>query len=324
MSSGVSVILVNWNGKKWLERCLDSLLGQSEPPLEIVLVDNASSDGSREWVQAFYPDVRLVEQAENVGFARAVNAGIAVARGREILLFNNDAWVHADFLAGITAFKRESGLDVVAPYEWDYEGRPQPRYTSRIDLLGHPMIRRRESGAIFYLPGSCLLFEKALYQETGGLDGDFFMYCEEVDWFWRLNLYGKTFGFFDGSPLCHYGAGSSAARLNPKIFRWRNHNTLQMLLKNYRASTLGWVLPLSALQNLAEILFFLLIFRPDIALTYPQGWWLAAKGLPATLRKRGPIARRRIIGDLELMRRMYWGPAKLSHLRRFVAERARA
>lgn len=313
----VSVIIVNWNGKIWLERCINSLLKQAYPNLEIVVVDNASSDGSHDLLVESFPDVRLIQSDQNLGFAGGNNLGIKHSQGEYILLLNNDTWIDTDFVEKALGYLRTQNLDVVGAVEVPYEGESIERPLGwTIDLLGHPVNFVLGDRQQFYLSGCCILFSRAVYQETGGLDSDFFMYFEEIDWFWRLHLLGKRIAVISSLQVHHAGHGSSGstASLSANRFLWRNENCLAMLIKNYSAINLCWVLPLYLGQNIGEALIFLLLGRVEIARTY----WLGLNGvlqrMNTLLEKRAWVQRTRLHSDKDIIRLMYKGPGKLHHL----------
>jgi GT2 family glycosyltransferase len=312
----ITIVLVNWNGQKWLPKCLDSLKAQTYKNLEIIVVDNNSSDGSTQLIKENYPGVKLIEHSSNVGFAAGNNLGVSQASGKFILLLNTDTWVNSDFVEDLMKYYAQNKFDVVAPYQATYEGKKHSPYISKIDPLGHSVYlpKSKNSDKNFYLTGVCLLVEKRLYQETGGLDENFFMYCEEVDWFWRLQLLGKKFQYIPDLYVNHAGAGSSAKGIQYSIFLWRNQNTLQMLLKNYQWQNIIWVLPLYLLQNLLEIVAFLVFLKPKIALSYIEGWLYSIKNLKQILERRREIQSSRKVGDLRVMANMYLGLGKLQNL----------
>jgi GT2 family glycosyltransferase len=321
----VTVIVVTWNSRKWLERCLDSVLAQSYAQVETIVVDNASTDGTVAYLHECYPSVRVVESTVNGGFAHGNNLGIAAARGDQIMLLNTDAWLEPDAITTLLRERRLRELDVIGPREVDYGGATgRAPYSSHIDAWGHPVFRaldRRGKRPSFYISGVCLMFDLKLYQETGGLDPAYFMYCEEVDWFWRLQLLGKRFDYSDCVVVHHAGMGSGGTGIDAQRFLWRNQNTLQMLLTNYQLTTLAWVLPTYAAGSLFETLAFAAIGRRDIASTYPRGWWLAFKDLPAIFVKRRHVQSVRARSDREVRATMYIGIGKLHHLRSWLHER---
>lgn len=314
----VSVIIVNWNGEKWLKKCLDSLLAQTYRNIEVIFVDNASIDDSLVYVKEHYQEVLCIENGKNLGFATANNQGIERATGKYILLLNTDAWVENNFLERVIDEYSRRSCDVIAPLEARYDGVLQEEYAMTIDPFGHGFGVHNSKREPFYLSGACLFFSKALYEETGGLDGDFFMYFEETDWFWRLHLLKKDIFQMNDFCVYHAGAGSTGSGIKYKSFLWRNQNTLQMLLKNYAWYNLLWVLPIYFIQNIFEILAFLIFLKPRIAWSYIEGWWFNLRNLKRTLKKRRRIQQNRIVGDWEIMKKMYFGFGKAYHLLRFL------
>ncbi len=265
--------------------------------------------------------VKVISSSQNRGFATGHNLGVAEASGTYILLLNNDTWLEEHFLECLLENFLHSGVHVIAPFEAAYDEQPLPRYVRTVDLLGHPLnVRIQGAGDAnnhpknFYLPGVCLLTRRRFYEETGGLDGDFFMYFEETDWCWRLHLQGYRLGYAD---LDVHHAGATVVGIKYQAFLWRNQNALQMLLKNYQARSLAWVIPLYLLQNLAEMAYFLLTFRPKIVATYPLGWWFNLRYLRRTLAKRREIQQHRQVSDAAIRQKMYIGFGKLQHLRNY-------
>lgn len=199
----ISVIIVNWNGKKFLPDCLDSLRQQSCDDFEAIVVDNGSRDGSIELLQDYYPWVRLVSLAENTGFAGGNNAGFAVARGKYIVTLNNDTRVDKFWLSElIVPVEENSEIGMVASRicNWD---KPD-----QIDSLGvaicHDGMSRGSCRRSSYselsvgrsedilLPSACAaLYCRKMIDEIGFFDDDFFAYCEDTD----LGLRGRVAGW---------------------------------------------------------------------------------------------------------------------------------
>lgn len=319
----VSVVIVNWNGKKWLRKCLDSLALQDYEALEIIVVDNASRDGSIAFLNINYPNVIVVQSRNNLGFAGGNNLGIAAAKGAYIMLMNTDAWVEGSFVSKLKHFLEENSLDVVGPKEVDYLGHELNYADHRtIDLLGHPFFSKKRNHQVdFYLRGICILFKKDLYLTTKGLDNNFFMYFEETDWFWRLTLLGKKFAIDENLCVNHAGSGTAGRGIQIQTFLWRNQNELQMLLKNYAWYSLLWVAPIYVLINCLEMFVWILIFKPKIAWTYVQGWAFNIRNIRGILIERNWVQRHRSIGDREVMKKMHIGIGKLYHLRTYLTSR---
>lgn len=318
----VSVIIVNWNGKKWLKKCIESLQVQTYKDIEIIIVDNASSDASAEYIETVFPVVRLIKSPTNLGFAGGNNLGIAAAAGEYIMLVNNDTWSPESLVEDLLAELEREQLDIIGPRATRYSGPSElTAFVGLLDVLGHPVFEPYGVKVEpFYLSGVCLLFKKSLYEQTLGMDSDFFMYVEEVDWFWRLHLLGKHIKLSDSSFIHHEGQGSTGRQggiggINQSRFLWRNENKLQMLLKNYRASTLCFVLPALFLKSSIEAVCFCIMLKPGLAWTYFQGWWFNVRHLRRTLRKRRWVQANRIKSDYEIMKGMYKGIGEIRHLK---------
>jgi len=322
MNNLISIIIVNYNGQKWLKKLFDSLLVQTYKNFEIIFVDNGSVDDSVKFIQDNYKDyrIKIFKNNKNLGFAGGNNFGIENTSGDYILLLNNDTWLESDFLQRIYFFYEKNSFDVVAPYEKDYENvKIFEKYSCKLDLLGHPIyLRDKNYRNNFYLSGVCLFFSKNFYYETQGLDINFFMYVEETDWFWRLLLLKKSFLSIDNLFVYHFGAGSTGSGIKYQSFLWRNQNVLQMLLKNYKWSNLLWVLPVYLIQNIFEILFFIFILKPTIALSYIQGWWFNIVNFKKIMKKRKWVQENRVAGDFLIMKKMYIGLAKAVHFYSFI------
>lgn len=315
----ISVIIVNYNGKKWMEKCIDSLKSQTYKNLEIVIVDNASSDDSVEYIRSTFPAVTLVVSDQNRGFAGGNNLGISASTGEYIMLLNNDAWLENNAIEKLFNEMIEKKLDVIGPFEAKYDKTKTHFYETQLDFFGHT-INNKNTNNRFYLTGLCVLFSKQLYLETFGLDENFFMYFEECDWFWRLNLLNKKYAYSHDVFVYHAGAGSTGAGIKYLSFLWRNQNTLQMLIKNYRWYNLLWVIPGYLIINIFEMVFFLIIFKPNISLSYLQGWWFNIINLPRTLQTRKWVQTNRVASDREILAKLYPGSAKFAHLIHFFSK----
>jgi GT2 family glycosyltransferase len=317
MNDLISIIIVNYNSKKWLKKLFDSLRSQTDKNFEIILVDNKSQDDSVEFVSENYPEVKIVISEKNLGFAGGNNLGIKESQGEYTLLLNQDIWIEPDFLERFTRYFKEHNFDVISTLESYYDRKEikVKDFYTRIDPLGYTIsLPKKADEDQFNLCGFCLLFKKELYEKTKGLDSNFFMYIEEIDWFWRLKLLGKKIGLAENLCVYHDG-GTSSREMRYFTFLCRNQNIPQMIIKNYAWYNLIWVLPLYVLQNIFEIIFFLVMGKGKIAWSYPEGWFFVVKNLPKIMRERAWVQKNRKVGDWEIMKKyFYWGNAKLIHL----------
>ncbi|MEB3187913.1 MAG: glycosyltransferase family 2 protein [bacterium] len=182
----VLVVIPNLNGASVLDATLGAL-GAAAPnlTLRVVVVDNASTDGSVERVRTAFPDVEVLVNSENVGFARACNQGGRSASSRHVLLLNSDVTLLPGSLEAMVAhLDRESGLGAVTPLMHWPDGRVQgPRLAARQRRIGRPV-------PMSWLPGTCLLLRRAALEAVDWLDEDFFFFNEDLDLSWRLRRSG--------------------------------------------------------------------------------------------------------------------------------------
>lgn len=312
----ISVIIVNWNGRKWLQKILSSLTRQTYQKIEIIVVDNKSTDDSITFIRKKFSKVRIIQSKHNSGFATANTLGIKSSKGKYVMLINNDTWVKKNFVEQLYSFYKNNPYDIISPVEYTYDQKKRIDLITTIDITGSAAyyFPKNIHTKLFFLGGLCLFFSKDFYFKTHGLDNNFFMYFEDVDWFWRLTLLGKQFARVDSIPIYHAGAGSSGGGIKYNLFLWRNQNILQMLIKNYSLPLLIVVMPIYLLQNLFEIALFLVMRKPRIAYTYILGWVFNIKYLCRTLKERAWIQKNRTISDFPIIRRMFLGIGKIQSL----------
>lgn len=229
----VSVIVVNWNTRDYLRECLDSIRQVSAGlSVEVVVVDNASEDGSPAMVAESFPEVTLIRNTLNRGFAAANNQGIAVAKGRYVLLLNSDAVllpgaletvvVVADEnpqagMVGCRVLNRDRSLQVSCMRFPDFHGLmsaalflprlfPRNRWLGYEDLTWWDHATERE---VEVLNGCFILVRMAAIREAGVFDEDFWLYAEETDWCYRMKQAGWQVRFTDRAEIIHYGGASS-------------------------------------------------------------------------------------------------------------------
>jgi hypothetical protein len=252
----LSVIIVSWNTKDLLESCLRSLFASLEaerariPAAEVWVVDNASEDGSPEMVRREFPQVRLIENRENVGFARANNQAIRECRGRWVCLLNSDTRVlPGAFTALTTALKADPRLGMVGPlFLNDDEATVQPswsRFAGPVrEFLGYhdrsdapealrgattdppflpvpppEALAALDSFPTGWLVGACLLTRREAVEQVGLLDEGYFMYCEETDWCCRFHRHGWGVRLVPAAQIVHVGGQS--AKMVPQATRER-------------------------------------------------------------------------------------------------------
>ena len=332
----VSVIVVNWNGLAYLPECLESLARQSYAALEIVVVDNGSTDGSVEYLRAQHaPSVRLVESPANTGFAGGNNLGIRASKGAYVALINNDAaaapgWVEA-LVAAAEADPRV-GMCASRIYVWD-----QPGIIDGAGLLvsgdgigrGRGRLEadcaefEREEEAL--LPSGCAaLYRRAMLDEIGLFDEDFFAYCEDTDLGLRGRIAGWRCRYVPGAVVRHRYSGSTAPHSPFKAFQVER-NRIWVVVKCFPPSLVAtscvYTLVRYALQLGAAVsgrgAAARLAERQSpvaVAVILLRAWWAALARLPEMLRRRRGIQSTRRISRGEWTRLLRANRVGLSEL----------
>jgi GT2 family glycosyltransferase len=245
----VSVIVANVNGRGHLATLLESLDAQDYPAdrRELIVVDNGSIDGSPDFLRARRPDVRVLANPTNEGFARANNQGARAARGKYLALLNNDLKLEPTWLTSIVGQAEHAGSDVVCLgsriLSWD---------GAAVDFAGAAMAftgiafnlgfgRGDEPEELLFASGAAMLVERDLFLELDGFDEDYFNYYEDVDLGWRLWLRGYRVGFCGGAVSYHRRNASIAPRAETVFLLERN--ALFSIVKNYDDESLAAALP---------------------------------------------------------------------------------
>jgi hypothetical protein len=215
----LSVLLVNWNGLAVLPRCLGSLKAATAGlRAETILVDNGSRDGSVEHVRRFAPEVQVIEVGQNRGFAAGNNLGMRRARGRYLLLLNTDTELPPGALPALLAhMQRNPEVGFLGCSHRDRAGQPQVSYersfSGPLARAFRGMAEPGEDGLldVAWISGACMMARRELYQQIGGMDEDYPLYYEDVDWCYRAHLRGWRVCWTPGVSIIHDVGGSSAS-----------------------------------------------------------------------------------------------------------------
>ncbi|PJF35751.1 MAG: glycosyltransferase family 2 protein [Candidatus Thermofonsia Clade 1 bacterium] len=230
----LSIIIVSWNVREYLARCLDSIAESVRlAPIatEIIVVDSASSDSTVEMLHSAYPHVRTLPQAENVGFTRGNNIGLAAARGEFLLLLNPDTEVRGDALAQMVSYMRaHERVGILGAHTLNSDGTHQSsrrRFPTLLTALFESTwlqpyaprgvlerfyaydIADTDIAAVDWVQGSALLLRRAVYEQIGGLDEGYVMFSEEVDFCKRAKQAGWQVIYHGGAYIVHHGGKST-------------------------------------------------------------------------------------------------------------------
>jgi GT2 family glycosyltransferase len=256
----VSIIIVSWNALPLLRQCLPSVVATDYPELEIVLADNASTDGSAEWVRQTFPQVKIVRHPENWRFCRGNNEALPHATGELVLLLNNDVEVPPGWLRPLVAeMMADDRVAAVQPKLLQHADRTRFEYAGAsggfLDSFGYPFTRGRlfftlepdegqydDARDILWASGAALLLRRRAIDEVGLFDERFVMHMEEIDLCWRLWRAGWRVRVAPASTVYHIG-GASLPQGNPQKAYLNFRNSLLTLHKNLSPARFRRVLP---------------------------------------------------------------------------------
>ncbi len=239
----VSIVIPNWNGKHFLKDCLDSLLLQTYKDLEIIVVDNGSKDGSVEFLQANYPQVKVPCFEKNTGFSPAVNRGIRESKGEYLALINNDTVVDALWVEELVkALKAHPEIGSVGCKMLAYDDRTLLDGVGdgyrRGGLPGRIGHREKDTGLFDeerYILGACggaAMYRRSMFVDIGLFDEDYFAYLEDVDMGLRAQSAGYKCLYVPTAKIYHLGCGTTGSGYSYLVVRLSSQNNINTLIKN--------------------------------------------------------------------------------------------
>lgn len=244
----IAVVILNWNGAKLLEQFLPSVVAFSNEA-NIYVADNASTDNSVEVIKTKFPQVTIIQNQGNYGYAKGYNIALQQIEEPYYALVNSDIEVTENWLAPILSiFDNESNIGIIQPKILDYKNKEYFEYAGAaggfIDRYGYPYCRGRifetiekdkgqydDEIEIFWASGACLFIRKEVYRALNGFDSDFFAHQEEIDLCWRAFNLGYTAKYTSKSVVYHVG-GATLNESNPMKTFLNFRNSLLMLTKN--------------------------------------------------------------------------------------------
>ena len=290
----ISVVIVSYNTRALLARCLETVSAELHPPNEVIVVDNASADASVAMVRAQFPQVQVIANTENCGFAVATNQGLRAANGTFLCLLNPDTELFSGALAALANFlESHPDVGVVGPTLLYPDGRYQhaafhfPTLAmALIDFfpLNHRLLNSRLYGrypfsmhekpfAMDYPLGACMMVRREVCAAVGLLDEQFFMYCEEVDWCRRIKQAGWQIMHVPGARVVHHEGQSTrqaAGRMFVELHRSRFRLFAKHCSRRYQLAARG-IVATGALFDLFKMLPQRLMSRTPGTNERPQG-----------------------------------------------------
>lgn len=292
----ISVIVLNYNGKGFLNSCLSSLASQTYSDFEVIVVDNGSRDGSPEYIEENYPWVRLAKNDENLGFAGGTNVGIRAAKGEFIITLNNDSRADSRFIEELIKPMADPEVGVCAAKMLFPDGRINSAgiCISRSGAAWDRGMFEPDRGQYEFVEevfGACAgaaLYRREMLDEIGLFDEDFFLYLEDVDLAFRARLAGWKCIYVPGARVIHHHGGTAGVGSDLAVY-YGNRNIVWYPIKDFPFRLLITSLPFIVARNLAVIPYYALRGQGGVILKSKLD---ALKGVVKMMGKRKDVVRR--------------------------------
>jgi GT2 family glycosyltransferase len=320
----LTVVIPNWNGRHLLGECLDSVLRQQDGSIEVIVVDNGSTDGSGDFLRKEYGDrIRLAQLDSNRGWAGGNNCGIGLATGEYLLLLNNDACLEADFLPRLReGIDRHPGAGMYTPKILDYYDR------GVLDNAGHVLYRDgtargrgrlERNGGRFDRPeevlcpsGAAGVYHREIFDRVGLVDERYFAYGEDTELGLRARRAGYVCWYIPEAVVYHKYSASGGAYTPQKVY-WVERNRIWTVVKTF-PWFLALVSPVFTLSRYGMGLYGLASGKGSVGklseryparelfLSVARAYADGLKGIPEMLRKRKSLRAGQVVGDREFAR----------------------
>ena len=262
----VTIVIPNYNGKHFMEPCLSSLSEQTYKNFHILVVDNASSDGSIEYMEENYPDIELIKLQKNFGFSKAVNIGIQHSRTPYVILLNNDTTVDTRYVEEMVKAIEKSpkifsvSSKMIQMYHPELIDSAGDLYT----LLGwgvcrgcgRPVSNYQKYDEIFTACAGAAIYRHSVFDEIGYFDENHFAYLEDIDIGYRARIYGYYNMYCPTALVYHVGSGTSGSKYNSFKVKLAARNNLYLNYKNMPALQLVLNFIPLAIGYFVKYLFF--------------------------------------------------------------------
>ncbi len=262
MGHTTAVVILNWNGQQWLERFLPNVVAATGADADVVLADNGSTDGSVAWVQSHFPNVRVVRNSTNLGFAGGYNEALKQVEAEFYVLLNSDVEVIPGWVPALRGYlERHPTMAACQPKVLSHGQRDRFEHAGAaggfIDRNGYPFCRGRifeitekdhgqynDELEVFWATGACLMIRAKAFHAAEGFDASLFAHMEEIDLCWRLRRQGWHIGYTAATTVYHVGGGALGYG-SPRKTYLNFRNSLIVLTKNLHR---GW-LPMRILRR---------------------------------------------------------------------------
>ena len=307
----IAVVILNWNGKNFLDDLLPTLVQHTPPEVDIVVGDNASSDNSVEFLKQNYPQIQIIQNDKNYGFAEGYNRVLNKVKADYFVLLNSDVEVTPNWIEPvIDMMEADDDIAICQPKLLSFYNRDTFEYAGGaggyIDKYGYPFCRGRlfttlekdngqydDACEIFWATGAAMFVKAKVWKQLGGLDGDFFAHMEEIDFCWRAKNGGYKVYYCPQSVVYHIGGGTLPPSSPFKTFL-NFRNNFSLLFKNLQKRQLTYVFPIRILMDWVAALKFLSENKPKEFTAVMKAHWDFYRQIPALKHKRRNITQRKV------------------------------
>ena len=321
IKSSVSIVIPHWNNVDVLSECLESISNTNFENFETIVVDNASTDNSVASVRSNYPNVKLIENDKNYGYAGGCNIGAEAASGDFLIFLNNDTVQEKDWISNlIKTINSDDKIAAVQPKILNYYNRNVFDYAGgsggHMDIYCFPFARGRifsfqendegqynNKEKCFWSSGTCFMVRRELFQKSGGFDESFFAHMEEIDLCWRLYAMGFEVWVEPDSVVYHKNA-LTLPMYSHKKYYLNHRNSLLMLLGNYSIKNIFLIgIPRLILEKIACFYSILMLdWRHFTAILRSLFWIIFHPNV--IMKKRKSFSKIRTITDKKIMENM--------------------
>lgn len=322
INPSVDVVVLNYNGRKFLDDCFQSLRKTNYPNYKVYLLDNGSTDDDAGYTRAHYPEVEILRIEPNRGFCGAYNIGFQRCSGDYFVCLNNDVKVHPEWLTHMVQLAESDEriaavqpklLSMLEPQKFEYAGAAG----GMMDMYGYPFARGRifdtieadkgqydNSSEIFWATGAAIFIRKSALKATGEYDETIVHHMDEIDLCWRFHLMGYTCRIAPKSVVYHYGGGTIHVDSYKKMY-WNHRNSIYLLLKNFSLVNALTKTTVHLLLDYVAVLQSILTFKFTRARAILAAHFWLAGHLPLIVRKHNQVQAARKVNDKVILRKMY-------------------
>jgi GT2 family glycosyltransferase len=323
----VFVIVINYNGVKYLQTCLSSLTQQTYSNYKIIVFDNASTDNSIEFIQQNFPNINIIQAEKNFGFAEGNNFAMKFALDHSasyIFLVNNDTKAKMDLVEKlVNSAESDDSIGIVGPSVFALKNKYsiQERGVT-IDRFGYPLAIKSASlkcDCVFFVSGCAMLIKAELIRKIGLFDKEYFMFAEDLDLCWRAQLAGYKIIVNEEAVIFHSSGGSisggvikaASYKTNVRRVFLREKNTIRTLIKNYNTYNMITTVPFYVALLFFECFLWIFLLKPNTTKNIVKALFWNIHFLPQTFNQRARIQSIRKINDQSITEKMVHGYSKL-------------